>query len=241
VTAGFQVFNSSGVLQIDENYANLALISQGQVTPNTPVPGSIYTEIQMAEVTVTGHSPIIAVRANYGVTLSRVTPNGSSWTFRLCVNKFISYQNGSYVDFDGTPISYYVFDIVQSPVAHGVGLQVFRGDGVCTFDSNYKYFLPVIAYTLPAPPAYEEANAVRDFGGLPFGTYAVVLTTSRDSAAFLNQSLVINYGDSLRALPDGLRVRYGPYYSDEQPHEFGYIFFPDQRPAHVVLIDVSNI
>ena len=229
--AGFQAFNNGGVLQIDENYANLGLIATGKVTPSAVTPDGYIGAFKMAEVTVAGTAPIIAVRANYAVALGDVRQGGGSWTFRLCVNTVL--------DWDGSPLTYYVFDRV-SPVAHGIGLQVFRGDGVCTFDANYKYFLPVGAITLVGGQPYTLTDAM-DYTGLPFGTYAVVLSMERMYTHYAVSEMAITCGDGLRALPNGVRMRWIQINVNAVGGEGDGTLFVDQRPRQAVLIDVSNI
>lgn len=231
MTAGFQAFNSGGVLQIDENYVNLGLIATGQVTPSTATPDGFISAFKMAELTVTGVAPIIAVRANYAVALGDVRQSGSSWTFRLCVN--------TTTDWDGTPLTYYIFDQVPA-VAHGIGLQVFRADGVCTFDSNYKYFNPVGIFTLAGgqPLALTDYN---DYTGLPVGTYAVVLSMERMGTHYAVSELAITCGDGLRALPNGVRMRWTQINVNAVGGEGGGSLIVDPRARQAVLIDVSNI
>ena len=229
--AGFQAFNNGGMLQIDENYVNLGLIAKGQLTPSTATPDGQVGAFKMAEVSVTGVAPIIAVRANYAVALGDVRQSGSTWTFRLCVN--------TTTDWDGTALTYYIFDQVP-PVAHGVGLQVFRGDGVCTFDSNYKYFNPVAVFTLAGgqPLTLTDYN---DYTMSQVGTYAVVLSMERMGTHYAVSELAITCGDGLRALPNGVRMRWTQVNVNAVGGEGGGTLFVDQRSRQAVLIDVTNI
>ncbi len=229
--AGFQAFNNGGVLQIDENYVNLGLIATGQVTPAAATPDGYVPAFKMAEVSVTGVAPIIAVRANYAVALGDVRRNGATWTFRLCVN--------TTTDWDGSALTYYIFDQVPA-VPHGVGLQVFRADGACTFDSNYKYFNPVAAITLAGgqPMTLTDYN---DYTGLPLGTYAVVLSMERMGTHYWVSELAITCGEGLRALPNGVRMRWTQINVSAVGGNGAGDFFVDQRPRQAVLIDVSNI
>lgn len=229
--AGFQAFNNGGVLQIDENYVNLGLIATGQVTPSAPTPDGHLAAFKMAEVTVTGVAPIIAVRANYVVALGDVRQSGSTWTFRLCVNTSL--------DWDGTALTYYIFDQVP-PVAHGVGLQVFRADGACTFDSNYKYFNPVAAFTLAGgqPTALTDYN---DYTGAPIGTYAVVLSMERLGTHYSVSEFAITCSDGLRALSNGVRMRWIQVNENAVGGDGSNVLFVDQRARQAILIDVANI
>lgn len=231
MTAGFQVFNNGGVLQIDENYVNLGLIATGQVTPSAPTPDGHIAAFRMVEVGATGVAPIIAVRANYAVALGDVRQSGSTWTFRLCVN--------TTTDWDGTPLTYYIFDQVPA-VAHGVGLQVFRADGVCTFDSSYKYFNPVGAFTLAGGRPYTLTD-YDDYTGLPMGMYAVVLSMERMETHYWVSEFAITCGEGLRALPTGVRMRWTQVLENAIGGNGGGDLFVDQRSRQVVLIDVTNI
>ncbi|WP_296228599.1 hypothetical protein [Ralstonia sp. UBA689] len=229
--AGFQAFNTGGVLQIDENYVNLGLVATGQVMPSAPTPDGYLGAFRMAEVSANGVAPIIAVRANYAVALGDVRQNGATWTFRLCVN--------TTTDWDGTALTYYIFDQVPA-VPHGIGLQVFRGDGVCTFDSNYKYFNPVGAFTLVGGQPYTLTD-YNDYTGLPPGTYAVVLSMERMDTYYWVSEFAISCGEGLRALPNGVRMRWTQILVNAVGGNGGGDLFVDQRSRQVLLIDVSNI
>ena len=116
MTAGLQVYNTSGLLQIDETNKNVVLRSMTTVT------GGLTT------VTLTNAvNPLIAVRstASPGICVKSMTP-GSTYSW-------VVYGAGTV----------YIFDVAPTASAHGTGLQVFAADGSVAFDSGYDLFKPV--------------------------------------------------------------------------------------------------
>jgi hypothetical protein len=222
------VFNANGVLQIDETYANLALIATGQVAASTQVPG-YFVFIYYATVTVSALNPLVAVRANYPVALRAVRQSGSQWTFELSVDS---------KTLDGTPITYYVFDTPPAPPAHGVGLQVFNAAGRCTFDSSFKYMLPAGVIALPGGQPI-DMNQNLDLGGLPAGTYAAVLTMDRFAESLNDGELRVDWSSGLQPLPTGVRMRWTPIDQGTSNAEGSYFRY-DGRPSSALMLDVSR-
>lgn len=117
MTAGLQVLNDSGVLQIDETYRNMVVRSHS-------------TFATLGDHTVSlnpGVSPLVAIRsvAAPGMFVKSATLAGSSWSWVV---------NGIG--------DVYIFDVPPAPSLHGQGLQVFDGAGNISFDSGYDYLKP---------------------------------------------------------------------------------------------------
>ena len=77
--------------------------------------------------------------------------------------------------------------------------------------------------------------------GLPMGTYAVVLSMERMGTHYAVSELAITCGDGLRALPNGVRMRWTQINVNAVGGEGGGSLIVDPRARQAVLIDVSNI
>lgn len=121
--AGLAVYNDAGTVQIDDQFANMALISKTNVTvgssPDYYRPAAIYT-------VVSATPPIVAIQSTHRVVLQNITRSGNTWTF--------TYYGGAI----GNIVTCYLFN---KPVyqGSGSGLVVYDASGNVTFDSRQKY------------------------------------------------------------------------------------------------------
>jgi|694.fasta_scaffold00761_44 hypothetical protein len=131
---GMQVTNDNGVLQIDDTYKNIQLISKTSVTSMTQVSsGTLYNgtkaywyyDIVVSSAT----NPVIALNGNttQWLIIGAVNISGSTYTFRVF--------SDADVDF-----TYYVFDV---PTTSGtVGFEVYNSSGELQFTATRGAFKP---------------------------------------------------------------------------------------------------
>ncbi|TZG23883.1 hypothetical protein FYJ91_20475 [Sphingomonas montanisoli] len=116
-------------MQIDETYANFALLAK--VTVTTDLVG-----VQIgAYLNVTGDTPIIAIRSEtHFVAHQFTTRSGSSWSF------FVQAFNADGTLASGADITCYVYDKPWALVGpFGYGLAVWDAAGALTFHSSRRY------------------------------------------------------------------------------------------------------
>lgn len=130
MTAGIQIFNNAGVVQIDEAFINYVLISKGTATTNQGSPNYSFSSrpVYYVEITATGRTaPMIALKAAKGAEVFVVngSVSGDTWKWRV-----VSGYNGGSFD-------YYIFDL--APVsADTSGVAVFNAAGDPVFHSSQK-------------------------------------------------------------------------------------------------------
>ena len=120
---GLQITNSTGVLQIDETFRNLALRQKGTIAAATNLVISGLT------------SPILAFRpvTGNGTGFTKITDNGTG-TFTWTASVRSSAAN------------YWLFDVPLAS-AETVGLRVYDASSNLAFDSGQKYMKPVVGLT----------------------------------------------------------------------------------------------
>lgn len=131
--SGFQSFTAdTGVVQIDENYFNLAFRVKGTMTATTFHPSSPAGVLKYVDIAYTGETPLFAFRLNgsidWGCVIA-VTRTGSgplyNWVFRVCI--WGNVWTGTYYIFDrGLPVS-----------SSGFGLEVYDASAKLVFTSLY--------------------------------------------------------------------------------------------------------
>lgn len=130
MTAGFQAFTDTGIVQIDGSTPNYQLTqSLAQVTQQESVPtvygatGQMYQTFWHTTFTFSASSPLFAFRGdgNVMVTPWRFSKNGNSYTA-----EFISAGQ--------TTVRLYIFDQVPVTASH-FGLQVFNASGALIADA----------------------------------------------------------------------------------------------------------
>lgn len=158
MTAGLQVYNDSGIIQIDQDYKNFGLISSGTITLSTTL-GSTWNNAYYATVVATGRTnPVLAFRANSDekVCIAKTDISGSTWTFYI-------------VGTGGEDVDWYLFDILPSSGLDTYGLQVNNSSGQPVFHSSVPCIRVVGQITYPA--ASLTVSSGRD--------YAIVQSASR--------------------------------------------------------------
>jgi len=152
---GVQLFGESGTVQVDDNFASLALRSKGVAT--LAVSGSDLANTCSASVTVTGEFPIIAFRPGVPVALWYVEQSGSTWTFHFASERANTGQS----------FQWFVFDRPLDLGSH-FGCQVFDASGRLTFDALQKY---IRVYDLKAI----DARTPQSFPAYGSRTWAVIM------------------------------------------------------------------
>lgn len=149
--AGIQVFNDSGIVQIDGTYSNLQLIAKGTTTTtmqllqyNTQPNGTYYYTTPVAFVSFVANSPVFAVGGPVAASVISTSVSGSTWTVGVVTP-------AGTASFD-----WYVFDQAAT-VGSNVGFQVFNDSGVLVFDAQAKY-LKVLDNILDLVPTTTQSG-----------------------------------------------------------------------------------
>lgn len=164
--AGLTIVNDGNVVQIDENFRNLALYSKQVVNisttfQNSQPGGAVYT----GTATVPAGTPhVVAIAATAGVALGPQTTAGS-------LSLYARAQIQATV---------YVFAAPPAAAGSGVGLQVFNAAGEPVFDAALPYMR--VAAAVQVPNRVNGNDVPYSYTGLPAGTYAVVASHSREYA-----------------------------------------------------------
>ena len=128
MTAGFQIINDSGIVQVDQDYKNVGLSAKGTLSGvYDHTPSGTTRPVYTYTLDVSAYSfPIVAIDATFPVA-------GYPRTQSTGIYKFISNQAGSF--------NYYIFSLTspQYYSTENVGVQVFNGDGTLAFDSRIRY------------------------------------------------------------------------------------------------------
>lgn len=128
--AGLQIFNSAGVLQIDETYVNYVLVASGNATTNQSSPNYSWSSraIYYVEITATGRTaPMLAIKADQGdeVAVINGSVSGGTWKWRVIGN------------FSSSNFDYYIFDV--APVATDTfGVAIYDADGDPVYHTSQK-------------------------------------------------------------------------------------------------------
>lgn len=156
---GFRVIGDHGVVQIDQDYTNLALVQAGSVF----VPAGL-TGAQVFVPNVTW--PIFCVRTPSGapvnVTSDQALPN-PTYTLRSATS---------------ATVEWYVFG-KNAPTSTGYGITVRREDGSIAFNSDWKVMK--IGAVSPVPAATDPYAALPAHGvSAPYAAkWAACLTAAR--------------------------------------------------------------
>lgn len=120
---GFRVFNSSGFIQVDENFATYAVYQSGSVSVGA---GGV-VDVPLSDL---GTTPLIFLRVNHSSNGIAMAGYASS-TFRLW---------GPSVNAGATTVDWYTVVPTNYVSASGnYGLRVFNASGVPVFDSRRSY------------------------------------------------------------------------------------------------------
>lgn len=123
--AGLQIFNTTGNVQIDSKFKNLAVIQKGQVQLlGTDVE---WTGGAKTKINVNGTNPILALQSTVRLRTRRVKEANGSYSFYFNIAQNVQ----------APLVKYWIFD---EPTSIGnSGMQVFDGSGQLVFDSSRGY------------------------------------------------------------------------------------------------------
>lgn len=137
MTAGFQAFTSSGLVQIDgttQNYALRQVISvttaAGDMNAGMANSGTMYTlRANIADLSVSAVLPLFVLYSpnTYATIIKCVNSSSNTWTIRIWTAAAAS-------------LSLYVFDqsAAAAPSGAGYGFQVFSSAGILLADSRQR-------------------------------------------------------------------------------------------------------
>ncbi|WP_144154430.1 hypothetical protein [Paraburkholderia sp. BCC1885] len=137
MTAGFQAYTDSGLVQIDGTTQNYALrqtigvtTAAGDMNAGKANSGAMYTlRANIADVTVSAVQPLFAIYSPsaYATIIKCVNNGGNSWTVRLWSSAAVG-------------LTLYVFDqsAAAAPAGAGYGLQVFDASGNLIADARQR-------------------------------------------------------------------------------------------------------
>lgn len=229
MTYGFKVTTDTGIVQVDDTFANLALIQSGDLSLSQE---GDQMNIRYGTLTFSGReAPVVAIRSSYPVGYKAVNVSGSTWVYQLVAE--LKWMNS-------TPVRWYLFDR-PPPLTSGWGIRVRDAQGREVFNSGNRYMRPKAFYTLPADTPADN-NALVDLGGLPPGTYAAIPATCRNAGFAYT---VIDTANAMRQLVDGVQalstgVRVGWVAINDQPYGGDAGFYRAIRPGYVTVVDVDG-
>lgn len=128
MSAGLEIYNQAGVLQISQDNKNFHLRQKGSVACNTAWTSGGLTKYTATITYAGGTAPMIAIATDDGTALGRAcvyeqTLSGSTWTFKVvCLNA-------------GQVVDYWIFDAGIAP-AVTVGLEVFNAAGELAYHTE---------------------------------------------------------------------------------------------------------
>lgn len=181
--AGLQVFNNSGIVQIDQDWLNFALVEKGSVGLNSALGGG-WGSAYYGEFTRAGLiNPVVAFRANSDqrVSILNTLVSGSNRTFR-------------FVGRGGETVTWYLFDSVDvSGISSGAGFEVYRGDGVRAFHSDVP---PMRVVGQMDGGSSLSVSASRDHAIIQSGTRINKLSINLDVASRRDTRITMPYFNS---------------------------------------------
>ena len=123
---GLEVYNDSGVYQIDGSAPNYMLKASGSGTCNTAQTTGGRTRYYTTIAVTSSEAPLIALgNTSHRMLVYAVSVSGSTWTFMI-----VSSTNGA-------TFNYYVFDKNVTP-SGTVGLEVYNASGALLYKSGGK-------------------------------------------------------------------------------------------------------
>ncbi|WP_320327930.1 hypothetical protein [Pseudomonas sp. P8_250] len=217
MSAGFQSWNDSGTVQIDENYTSMTLVTSPTITINTT---DTYFDIASA-------NPIVFLGNTSGAYVrmtSRVNLGGSVWRYTFSANVAIN-------------VRLYCFD-QAAPSSSNYGMQIFNGSGVLVFDSNSP-FLRLSAIHQVVGTASNSFAVPQDGRA-----YAAALTYTRLSVQgpilIGQQAWYYTFQDFLQVAGNQLLVTHGQTNRFPGQNAFAYPP-PTQNPPQVLMVDVTYL
>jgi hypothetical protein len=189
-TAGIEVKNNSGIVQITQDFYNFQLLATGSLTTAHDAAFSA-SSVESASVTVTGANPLCAFSCSALVTLGRVSNSGSSFTFYF-LTPGSTHQT----------INYWIFDSAnQVTVSDTFGLAIYRADASLAFHSSSKSMRVVDFYALSLPATTSSINDQEDISS--WGPHTSTYTAGRTYAVV--QSIMFRRTEKYNSI-----ASYGP-------------------------------
>jgi len=160
--AGFQVTGEHGVLQIDQDYSNLALSASGSVTVGTT------NNTMYADVTITGDTPVMVIKAqDIFVGIYSMVQTGNQFTYRFVTRSIPGY---------GLGFQWFAFDKARIS-GENCGLQVFKEDGSIAYDSGCRPIkITQVIPNIPVGPGSSDPALAFLVGTVPQGNYGFILS-----------------------------------------------------------------
>lgn len=211
MATGVRIRNSSGSIQIDDQYFNYAIIARGDITLVPPPSGNAYLAAS-ATVRISAQSPMIAIQAPNGTALvGAVTSAGAGlWDVTILGST--------------QTLTYFVLDQCPQAGSHGVGLRIRRADGQIAFDSGFFY--PKVVF-------YGAATK----NDMPAGFYAVICA---QAGGFMNPGAVppnnIEYVTAYQTTTTGVIVQ-----NSQPLRTWGSGISMNPINARYLMLDVSNV
>lgn len=195
MTIGFEVYNESGVKQVDHTYRNYGFKTKGSRTCSTALGAPSSRYYAQFSVTSAG-APIVAIRPTNGnaIGLFHISVSGTTWTY-------------TYIGASGATFDYYVFDYdaaMSGGAGTNVGLEVYDASGNTIYSSDSGSLL--IA---------GGGAGLTNVSGLPSGrTYAGIQTATGLSQTYLDLGFPpIMFTASIYAVnaPSATQMTLAPY------------------------------
>ncbi|MFL9883126.1 hypothetical protein PQR66_08825 [Paraburkholderia agricolaris] len=248
MTAGFQAFTDTGLVQIDGTTQNYALrqrfdvaTSVGSINAGRSNAGVQYMfNANVVIFTVSAVKPLIALYSpNAYVTILQCSNNkNGSWTVKLWANT-------------ATTITVYVFDQASAaaPSGPGYGLQVFDANGVLVFDARQRIARVIDTQSgniNNAGPGWGQwahidqrmyswsYPSVRKIGVASIGTAFISSPTGGSNNGWYNIS-------SLQTAGNVVNFNYAYYQVGNTSHPNNDVNFGSQFDWRFMAIDLSNL
>lgn len=157
---GITITGTSGAVQIDELYKNLAVVASGSSTTDTPNIFGYSKDITLSS----GTSPLIAIKCDSFHAVVGLAVSGASYTWTIAVDAP-----------SGTSFDYWIFDSPSSSAAT-MGMLVWDASGALVFDSGLKYLRIADLKTISAASGSQAYTSGRTYAAIT-ATAGVVYNT----------------------------------------------------------------
>ena len=219
MTAGLQIINDSGVVQLDENYFNLEFKNKFQY--------AIATGINQYTITTGGYGNEVVAVGETGVGYVNIARTASN---KIVITTFSTAA---------TTLTFYVFGTPDQTATANAGMQIFNSAGQITFSATQNYMRVVHSYkTLDiANMRYASVNPIT----LGAGIYAAVSSSNRRLfMQSVDERLPALRIDALRV--NGSTVDASPQWKIVPRGQFSYqTLYENGIGGWVTVIDVSGL
>lgn len=227
--AGFQIVNSSGVVQVDENYVNLGLVAKGTIT----IPaGGIGGLAAPAQISFTGVSPILCIRpVNTFAFIRSVTKSGSTYAYTVN-GGFATSGNSSPL---AETFNWYIFDRMSQIGTTNYGIQIYNAAGEITFNSSAN---PMRVAAVGQIPNASLATAPATVSASQSGTYAACISNGRLDTAVASTQPPVSW-----VIKEGIKINStGGTTAGVFDFTIGTLNGPvSNAGAQILLVDVSGL